>query len=544
MGTGRWRGRMFVRAAAVVIAALVTSAGLGCAGDEDSASDSIRIAQTSQPDFLDPALSYSTNAWEALWLVYTPLLAYRHDEGTMGAELIPGLAESLPEVSEDGTRYRLRLRKDIEYSDGTPVRARDFEHTIKRVLHLESGGSAFFSGIRGAEAYQSEGRAKADIEGIETDDARRTVEIELEQPDATFSNVLAMNFAGLVPDGTPFRNLTEDPPPGVGPYALTESEPNRRFVLERNRGFDLPGIPSGQINRITTEIVTRTSRQAQDVITGRLDYMQDAPGDLQAQVQREHGDRFRTFPAAATYYLFLNVKAEPFDDERVRRAVSVGIDREAFARLYGGLLEPGCRLLPPGVPGHDPSAPCATRPDIPAARRLVRRAGAEGAEVDVWGSQTAQGRRVADLYADNLRRIGLEPKERLVADAVYLQTIGNQSTRAATGFTSWFQDFPHPFNFLFLVDGKTIQETNNRNVGNTDDPRLNAGIETLRRERDPERVAELGRALDRRLVERAWIVPLGHPRLTTFMSERMDFDNCTRIHPLYQNDYTSWCLKE
>ena len=49
--------------------------------------------------------------------------------------------------------------------------------------------------------------------------------------------------------------------------------------------------------------------------------------------------------------------------------------------------------------------------------------------------------------------------------------------------------------------------------------------------------------LNKKLVERAWIVPYGHRKLSTFLSERMDFDNCRRFHPVYFNDYSSWCLK-
>ena len=91
------------------------------------------------------------NGWEPMWLVYTPLLTYARAEGAEGSKLIPGLARALPEVSKDGLTYRLTLRKGLEYSDGSPVKASDFEHTVKRVLNLESGGSAFFLGIEGAD---------------------------------------------------------------------------------------------------------------------------------------------------------------------------------------------------------------------------------------------------------------------------------------------------------------------------------------------------------------------------------------------------------
>ncbi|HEX6228634.1 MAG TPA: ABC transporter substrate-binding protein, partial [Solirubrobacterales bacterium] len=201
---------------------MVASASLGLAacGDDGEPAEggSITIAMTSQPDFLDPALSYTQEGWSSMWLVYTPLLTYRHEEGDAGSELIPGLAEELPRVSNGGKTYELTLREGLKFSDGTPVKASDFEHTIQRVLNLESGASSFYEVIEGASEYLSGGDAEADISGIETNDRTGEITIRLTAPEAAFGNALAMNFAGVVPGDTPFENMTQDPPPGVGTY--------------------------------------------------------------------------------------------------------------------------------------------------------------------------------------------------------------------------------------------------------------------------------------------------------------------------------------
>lgn len=163
------------------------TAPAGEAGDS-----AITIGLSTQPDALDPALSYAPEAWESLGLVYTPLLTYKHAEGAAGNELIPGLAKSLPEISADGKTYELTLRDGVEYSDGEPVKASDFEHSIKRVLNLKSPGIPFYEGIVGADDYIDGGKAEADIEGIEADDETGEITIELTEPDAAFSNILAM----------------------------------------------------------------------------------------------------------------------------------------------------------------------------------------------------------------------------------------------------------------------------------------------------------------------------------------------------------------
>src|SRR5918992_863658 len=287
----------------------------GGGGGEARQGGSITISQTSQPDYLDPALSYTVNGIEPMWLVYTPLITYpRTGDIERDSSLIPGLAEEMPTISEDGTTYELTLRKGLKYSDGSPVKASDFEHSIKRVLNLESGGSAFYLGITGAQDYVDAGKCNGDISGIETNDQSGNITINLDAPDGSFSHVLAMWFAGLVPSDTPCRNLTEEPPPGVGPYMITESVPNRQFVLEKNTNFPDLGadIPPGNIDTITTRIIKSAQRQAQDVISGELDYMQDPPpADLKPEVQAEYSDRYEEVTTASTYYVFMNHRVPP-----------------------------------------------------------------------------------------------------------------------------------------------------------------------------------------------------------------------------------------
>ena len=547
----------------VLLVLTLLTVAAGCGGDESgggggSASSgkeggAITLAQTSQPDYLDPALSYTVNGWEPMWLVYTPLLTYARAEGAEGSKLIPGLAQDMPEVSKDGLTYKLTLRDGLEYSDGSPVKASDFEHTVKRVLNLESGGSAFFLGIEGADTYVKKSEAAADIRGIDADDQTGEITVKLTAPDGTFSNVLAMNFAGLVPGDTPFKNLTKDPPPGVGPYVITESVPNREFVMKRNPKFELPGVPAGKIDTLTTKIVKSLARQAQGVIDGDIDYMQDPPpADMKPEIRAKYSDRYDEHVTVSTFYFFMNSRTPPFDDPKVRQAVNLGVDKPALARIYAGEMQPGCSFLPPGMPGSDdaldredcPWGDPAKPPQLEKARSLVEQAGAAGEAVTVWGNTDDPTPQVTQAYADMLNKIGLKAEPKIIDGGVYFQTIGNAKTAPQTGFANWYQDFPHPKNFMFLIDGASIQPTNNQNFGNVDDPEITKGIAELNREPEiTDEVAGRWKDLNRKAVERAWVVPFGHRKLSTFLSERMNFDDCSLFHPVYANDYSSFCLK-
>ena len=538
------------RVAPLAIACLAAlTPALGACTDEKPQAKAITIATSAQPDALDPALSYTVGGWQAMWLVYTPLLTYEHAEGTRGTRLIPGLARALPRISDRGRLYQLRLREGLRYSNGRAVRASDFEHTIKRVFQLNSPGARFFVPIVGAERYLKAKRQGADIEGISADDASGSIAIRLVEPQATFSNALATNFAGLVPATSPFKNLTRSPPPGVGPYRLTGSVPNREFVLVQTPGFALPGVPRARIERIVTRIVPDTARQAREVIRNRLDFMQDpAPADLLREARSRYRERFKEFRMLTSASFFLNVAKAPFRKLRVRRAVNLGVDRRAVARIFGGLIEPSCNYLPPAIVGFRRLDPCphgdpAGRPDLRAARRLVEQAGERGTRVTVWGTTQEPGNKLAVYYADSLSAIGLRPELKLVDFAVYPQVIGKPSTGADTGFNFFAPDFPHPASFLSPLSGDAITREGNVNFGQVDDPELTRAIERLEREPDLRKAASGWAQVERDLIERAYLVPLGQLKGTTFMSERMDFRNCNRVHPLYFHDYTSFCLR-
>ena len=113
------------------------------------------------PDYLDPALSYTVEGWTAMYDTYLPLLTYAHANGAAGSKVVPGLAESLPKISNGGKTYTLTLRKGLKYSDGTPVKASDFASAIERLFKLNSPGSPFYERHRRRRKVRRRPRAAA-----------------------------------------------------------------------------------------------------------------------------------------------------------------------------------------------------------------------------------------------------------------------------------------------------------------------------------------------------------------------------------------------
>jgi peptide/nickel transport system substrate-binding protein len=320
--------------------------------------------------------------------------------------------------------------------------------------------------------------------------------------------------------------------------------------MEKNRRFDIPRIPKGNVDQITTKIVKSGRRQAQDVVSGKLDYMQDPPpSDMLPTIRSKYRDRYEEHVTVSSYYFFLNTREEPFDKEQVRDAVNYALDSRALARIFGGRLEPSCNYLPSNIAGYEEIDPCPygdpSEPgDLERARELVEDAGESGTDVKVWTNNDPTRPEIGQYLTDLLNKIGLKAELETVDGGVYLQNIGSARTKAQIGHANWFQDFPHPGNFLFPVHGDSIQPTNNQNYGNVDDRELNRLIDRVQQgAADDSEVKEAAAEADRLLVEKSYMAPYGSEKLSTFLAERMDLENCSRFHPVYQNDYSSFCLR-
>jgi peptide/nickel transport system substrate-binding protein len=328
--------------------------------------------------------------------------------------------------------------------------------------------------------------------------------------------------------------------------------------VQINRGYDLVKVPTfnvadqatGKLDTIKVEVIKNRRRQTQDTIQNKIDYMNDPPApDQLRDIRATYTDkRYKEFVTNSTYYYFMNHDVAPFNKPEARQAVNYAIDKRSLARLFGGLLAPDCNFLPPGMKGYTKIDPCpwgdpTAAPDVAKAKQLVKDSGTAGQSVTVFGNDEPESKSLAEYLADVLNDIGYKAKPRIVEASVYFTTVGNQKTKAQAGFANWFQDFPHPGNFMFLVDGKSIQATNNQNFGNVDNPKVNAILDKANTNADIDAVADDYAEADKTVVSDADVAPYGHRKLTVFYSERMNFDDCTVWHPVYNLDFTNLCLK-
>jgi peptide/nickel transport system substrate-binding protein len=325
---------------------------------------------------------------------------------------------------------------------------------------------------------------------------------------------------------------------------------NHSYTLVKNPNFSesLKGtaVDAGKVDQIDVKIVRDLSNQVTEIANGTTDFMIDIPpADRLPEIKAKYADRYHEFPTNSTFYFFMNSSVPPFNNLKARQALNMAIDVNAINRLQGGVLAPANNILPPGVPGYK-KTPNLYPHDIEKAKQLVEESGTKGQSVTVWGNPEGPTKKTVEYEADVLNQIGYKAKVKIVPAETYFTTIGNRSVKAQTGWANWFQDYPHPSDFIdILLNPDRVVATGNNNYSyNADDKQLATMINELNAE--PELTPEVinkWAEVDKYIQEKAYWAIYGNRKQSTFMSSRMDFANCKGEHSVYTNDWSEFCLK-
>jgi peptide/nickel transport system substrate-binding protein len=540
----RTRAQILIVVSAVAI--WLSFAGLGAArGPQPSSRHMLRGASSSFPDYLDPQLSYTFEGWTAMYDTYIPLLTYRHTGGLAGGEVIPGLAKSLPKITNGGRTYTLALRRGLKYSNGQRVKASDFEFALERLFRLDSGGSFFYTDIVGAKRFRR--TLRGGISGIMTNNKTGKIVIHLVKPHSDFTQALGLMFAAPVPPSTPASDQTFHPPAATGPYVITSSKPGFGWTYARNPEWRpnnaklMPRLPSGHMGKIRIVVMRNGSAQVNQVERGKLDLMlSPPPANRFAEVKRRYqGTQLRLEPTLSTYYFWMNTTKAPFNDVKVRQAVNYAVSPNALQRIYADQITPSHQILPPDMPGYKKLDLYPY--NIAKAKEMIKEAHPSDMNITVWTDNESPDREAVEYYAGVLKDLGFSTKLKIVNADSYFTIIGNKATpNLDTGWSNWYEDYPHPNDFFQpLLAGASILPTNNGNLANIDEPALNTEISKLDEEQlGPEQEAAYAE-LDRKYMELAPWVPYGARTLSTFVSKSIDL-NKVIWNPTFGDDLTSF----
>lgn len=358
-------------------------------------------------------------------------------------EVVPGVAERWTS-SNGGRTFTFRLYQGMTYHDGSPVTADDFVFAFNRIARKRSGSELAYTleRISGFDEVNVDATSR-ELRGVRARDDL-TLVIDLDEP---FRDLPALlTHPGLVPlKRRSVRDLDTflTQPVGNGPFQMAQAwSPEEPVVLRRFDGF----VQTPQLDGIRFSPFSDAAASWLQFVEGEFDVAEVPAGQTEAAAQT-FGDRgFQPFLAG--YYLGANLRVEPLQSLRLRRAISRAIDRESIAeRIYRGTLRPARGIVPHGMPGFQENVCvpiCAY--DRDTATRLVSELPRRRRRVTIEFTSGPPHRRVVNSIRRDLEAVGLEVTTRAVPLGRYLRRL--RDGRQQLYRLGWIAEYPVPDVFL------------------------------------------------------------------------------------------------
>jgi peptide/nickel transport system substrate-binding protein len=540
-----------LKSSIAVVASLALALGVAACGSDDGGGSNgktggtVNILDTAGGvDSLDPGYHYYQTDYEELGITQRWLYGWKGEE----TKPVMDLAEALPEVSNSGKTYTVKIKSGIKYSaplQDRTVKTADIKYALERCFlpQVANGySSVYYGDIEGVKAYQ-DGKAD-DVSGIETPDDT-TLVINTTKP----VGVLASGGALGLPCTTPVpKDYAQKYDKGktstygdhqvfLGPYMIendgkgkiTGYKPGEKLTLVRNPSwdkstdyrpayFDRIQIDGG--NDIT--VAAKKTLSGQSTISG--DYAAPPPAILK-QGLTSRKDQFSITSSGGNRYISLNTKVKPLDDVNVRRALSAAVDRTALRQTRGGpaIGTPATHLIPPGVlgfeeaggkagPGYDFTSNPVADPTV--VQKYLKKAGFSsgkysGPAILTVADNQSPAKQTAEAFQQQVSKFGFKLQLREVPHSTLLSKycLVPKAAVAICPTLGWGADFFDSQSFIDpLFNGVNIVPSGNVNTAQVDDPKLNAQINKAKQVTDQ---ADRGKAwgdLDKEVTNQSYFI--------------------------------------
>lgn len=483
------------------------------------AADVLRVANPGHPASLDP--HRITGVWENR--IVGDMLVGLTTEGPDGA-VAPGAAESWT-VSGDGLEYVFALRQHA-WSDGEPVTADDFIFAFRRMMSgtTTSPYAQFFWVIENGRAVTS-GDLPPEALGVAAPAPDRLV-IRLERRTPYFLGLL-MHFAAFpVPrhaveehgeDWTKPGNM-----PANGAFRLAARVPNDHVLLEKNPEFwDAASVRPAGVRYFGLEDRDAALLRFR---AGELDVLRDFPASRTAWLRERMPDAVHTAPYLGLSFLAVNHARRALQDARVRRALSMALDRATITdKVLGSGEQPAWSLVPPGTAGYPEPAEASWRTERMGARReeaqaLMQAAGfgpGQPLRLRLRYPQSENERRVAIALQSMWRAIHVDVELERAETAIHYAAL--QQGDFDLGLASWLAVYDDPQTFTLLLQ----TESGPNNLGNYSNAEYDRLADAASRQGDPAARARLLHEAEALAVREQALIPLYHHVSRNLVSPRV-----------------------
>jgi peptide/nickel transport system substrate-binding protein len=531
------------RAASTAAIALVLALGAAACGPKDSGDSAaaggapekggtLTVLNAKPQTNFDPARLYTSGGGNVPSLVFRTLTTRNREGGAAGSKVVPDLATDTGRPSKDATVWTYTLKSGLKYEDGTAITSADIKYGIERSFASElSGGAPYLRDwLIGAADYQGPYKDKKGLASIETPDAK-TIVFHLNKPEGEFPFLATQTQTTPVPQAKDAGAKYELHPISSGPYKVVKNEGDgERLTLARNTywsGDDerkaypdkidvRSGLDSAVINqRLSASAGTDSAAVTTDTNLGPAE-LAKVTGDkkLAARVGTGH--------FGYTNYLAINPKVKPFDNPKVREAISYAVDRTSVVNAAGGssLAEAATTVLPTqksfGYTAYD-AFPAGTSGNAAKAKEALKEAGyPNGLTVTLTHSNEkdfATSPEIATALQEALKAAGITVRLQGLETNAYDDTVYNVKSEPGLFLAGWGADWPSGGPFLApLFDGRQIVRNGyNFNASQLNDASVNTEIDAINKLTDLDAAAARWGALDKKIGEQALTVPLFHP---------------------------------
>ncbi|MCX7024028.1 MAG: peptide ABC transporter substrate-binding protein [Spirochaetes bacterium] len=486
--------RKFMYSAAAILAVLTLFASCGAKKVAPVATGKIVFALQSEPDGYDPGITNNSFASPFMNQLFEGLVTYN----ALG-EIVPGNAESWT-ISPDGKVYTFALRKNLKWSNGKPLTAKDYRYSLMRVLDPKTGAryaDMLTVYVVGAEEYFG-GKGPKESVGIKVINDY-SLQITLKEPAPYYLGILAMWVYSPVNqqavEASPER-WTMDPATFIsnGPFKVVSIKMGEGVVLQKNEFYwNADAVKLAEINfRFILEPATALSAFEK----GEIDGFREVPASDIPRL-RTGSDAFHILPAFGTTFYDVNTTKKPYSDPKVRRALALALDRdELIDNVLQAPSTPTIALVAPGyvfggvdfTEAHKKYG-FSSKASVEEAKKLLAEAGFPDGkgfpvlELSYYTNATVK-KMVEAMQQMWEKNLNIKVKIKVQDWAIYYA--GIQKLDYDIGAMGWGGDYLHPMTFLQLF---TSSSTNN-NAGYKN-PEYDALVAKTINETDPAKAVEL-----------------------------------------------------
>lgn len=483
--------------------AKTTTTGTGTGSTTPKAGGSMSF-YIGEPAYIDP---YNTQESEGTEVEQTLFDSLTRVDPLDPTKLGPAAAESWSS-NADATVWTFKLNKNDKFSDGTPVTAKDFIYAWTRIvdpntintLTKKADPSIIGYHLAFVKGYDDlvAGKTK-ELTGLKAVDDL-TFEVTLAKAFADFPYVVAHPALAPVPQalvegGVDFNGTKVafgDMPVGNGPFMMSEPwSHNQAIKVKANTNYygTKPLLAA-----VEFKIYKDTEAAYTDFLAGNLDFSPIGAGQIKA-AQSTYGtsdNGYTVNPGKqvvlgaenAIYYIIYNMADPTFKNPAIRKAISLGVNRQAICdTVFEGTREPADNIIPPGIAGYEKGAWVDSKYDLAAAQKVLTDAGFPGGKgipaIKLSFNSGAGHEKIMELVQSDLAKLGIKATFNSAEFPVYLKQL--DAGKFQIGRLGWIADYPITDNFLYPI----FQSKSGDNKSKYVNPAVDKALDEARKIIDP-----------------------------------------------------------